>query len=74
MAVPSPVPVSHVALLVKNLPASEGDIRDSGLTLIQEDPLEEGMAIHSIIVACTVLRTEEPVGLQSMESQRLRPN
>ena len=73
MVVPLPVSVSHVALVVKNLPASERDIRDSGLTLIQEDPLEEGMAIHSIIAAWTVPWTEEPGGLQSMESQRLRP-
>ena len=34
---------SQVALVVKNLPASAGDIRDVGSTLGQEDPLEEGM-------------------------------
>ena len=33
-----------------------------------EDPLEEGMAIHSSILAWRMPRTEEPGGLQSMES------
>ena len=36
--------------MVKNLLPSAGDRRDSGLTLGQEDPLEEGMAIHSSIL------------------------
>ena len=31
---------SQVALVVKNLPASAGDIRDVGLILRLEDPLE----------------------------------
>ena len=31
---------SQVALLVKNLPASAGDIRDIGSILGQENPLE----------------------------------
>ena len=33
-----------------------------------EDPLEEGMAIHSGIVACRIPWTEEPGGLQSIGS------
>ena len=33
---------SHVALVVKNVPANTGDIRDVGLILGQEDLLEEG--------------------------------
>ena len=37
--------------MVKNLPANEGDIRDVGLIHGQEDPLEEGMATHSSILA-----------------------
>ena len=36
-----------------------------------EDPLEEGMAIHSSILAWRMPRTEEPGGLQSMESHRV---
>ena len=37
-----------------------------------EDPLEKGMAVHSSILAWRIPRTEEPVGLQSMGSQRVR--
>ena len=36
-----------------------------------EDPLEEGMATHSSILAWGVPWTEEPGGLQSMGSQTL---
>jgi len=34
-----------------------------------EDPLEEGMATHSSILAWRIPWTEEPGGLQFMESQ-----
>ena len=37
-----------------------------------EDPLEKGMAIHSSILAWRILRIEEPVGLQSVGSLRIR--
>ena len=37
-----------------------------------EDPLEEGMANHSSILARRIPGTEEPGGLQSMGSQRVR--
>ena len=37
-----------------------------------EGPLEEGMAIHSSILAWRLPWTEEPGGLQSMGSQRVR--
>ena len=40
-----------VVLLVKKLPANAGDIRDMGLILGQEDPLEEGTETHSSILA-----------------------
>jgi len=40
----------------------------------QEDPLEEEMATHSSILAWEIPWTEEPGGLQSMESQRVGPN
>ena len=36
--------------------------------LDQEDPLEEGMATHPSILAWRTPWTEEPGGLQSMES------
>ena len=37
--------------MVKNPPASAGDVRDVGRSLGREDPLEEGMATHSSILA-----------------------
>ena len=40
-------------------------------SLGQEDPLEEGMANHSSILAWRIPWTEEPSGLQSMGSQRV---
>ena len=39
-----------------------------------EDPLKEGMAIHSSILAWRIPWTEKPGGLQSMGSQRFRHN
>ena len=39
-----------------------------------EDPLEEGMAIHSSILAWKIPWMEELGGLQSMWSQRVRHN
>ena len=51
--------------MVKNLPAmQETWVRSQGW----EDPLEEGMAIHSSILAWRVPWTEEPGGLQSTGS------
>ena len=47
---------SGVMLMTKNLPV---------------DPLEEGMATHSSILAWRIPWTEEPGGLQSMELQRV---
>ena len=58
--------------MVKNLPANAGDIRDEVRSLGQKDPLEEEMATHSSILAWKNPWTEEPGGLQSMESQRVR--
>ena len=47
----------------KNLPAmQETWVRSLG----QEDPLEEGRATHSSILAWRIPWTEEPGGLQSM--------
>ena len=57
-----------VAQMVKNLPAmQETQVRPLG----QEDALEEGMAIHSSILASRIPWTEEPGRLQSMVSQEL---
>ena len=57
---------SLVAQMVKNLPATR---KTQVLALGQEDPLEEGMATHSSILAWRIPWTEEPGGLQSMGSQ-----
>ena len=40
-----------MAQMVKNPPANARDIRDTVRSLGQEDPLEEGMAMHSSILA-----------------------
>ena len=52
--------------MVKTPPASAGDIRDASSSLGRQDPLEEGMATHSSILAWTIPWTEEPSGLQSV--------
>ena len=52
--------------MVKNLPANAGDLRDMGSIPGQEDPLEEGMATHSSIIAWRILRAEKPSRLHSM--------
>ena len=39
-----------------------------------EDPLEKEMATHSSILAWRISGTEEPGGLQSLWSQRIRHN
>ena len=60
--------VSLLTQVVKNLPAvGETWV----LSLVREDPLEEGMATHSGILAWRIPWTEEPGGLQSMGSQRV---
>ena len=52
--------VSQVALVEKNLPANEGDIRDVGLIPGLGRSLEEEMATHSSIFAWRIPRTGEP--------------
>ena len=52
---------------VKNLPAHVGD---SGMTLGQEDLVEEEMATHTSILAWEIPGTEEPNGPQSMGLQK----
>ena len=58
--------VSQVVLVVKNPPAKRGDLRDGGS--IPGDPLEEGMATHSSILAWRIPWTEESGRLQFMGS------
>ena len=60
---------SLVAQMVKNLPAMlETWVQSLG----GEDPLEEGRATHSSILAWRIPWTEEPGRVQSMGSQRVR--
>ena len=56
---------SPVAQMVKNMPAMQ---ETWVLSLGQKDPLEKKMATHSSILAQRISWTEEPGGLQSMES------
>ena len=58
---------SQVALVVKNLPAHAGDIRD--VTLGWEAPLEEGTATHASILAWRIPWTEQPGRIQSIGLQ-----
>ena len=61
-----------MVLLVKNPPANAGNVREMGLIQGGEDPLEEEMATHSSILAWRIPWTEEPGGLKSMGSQRVK--
>ena len=56
--------------VVKNPPAMQETQEMSVQSLGRGKPLEEGMAIHSRVVAWIVPWTEEPGGLQSLGSQR----
>ena len=57
---------------VKNLPATQ-ELQETWVrSLGQEDLLEKEMATHSSILAWRIPQTEEPGGLQSMGSQRVR--
>ena len=60
--------------MVKNPPTSKGDIEMCVQSLGQEDPLEETLATHSSILAWRISWTEEPDGLQSIGSHRIRHN
>ena len=60
---------SLVAQRLKHLPPMQETWVQS---LGQEDPLEKEMATHSSILAWRIPWTEEPSGLQSMGSQRVR--
>ena len=60
---------SLVAQRLKRLPPmEETQVRSLG----QEDPLEKEMVTHSSILAWRIPQTEEPGGLQSTGSQRVR--
>ena len=58
---------SQVEIVVKNMPANAGGIRDGGLIL----PLEERMETPSSILAWRIPWTEKSGGLQSTGLQRI---
>ena len=56
---------------VKNLPP----VRETWVrSLVQEDPLEEGLTTHSSILSWRIPGTGEPGGLPSMGSHRVGHN
>ena len=57
--------------VVKKLPAMQKTQEMRVQSLGWEDPLEEGMATHSSILAWEIPWTEEPGGLWSLGSQRI---
>ena len=64
---------SQVTLVLKNLPANAGDVGDVGgfdPWNGWEDPLEEGMATHSSILAWRIPSTEEPGGLHRVSKSQ----
>ena len=63
--------VFQVVLVVKNLPANAGDVRDMVESLDWENTLEEGKAIHSRILAWRIPWIEEPGRLKSIGLQRV---
>ena len=63
---------SLMAPRVNNPPAVQETQEMQVQFLGLEDPLEEEMATHSSILAWRIPQTEEPGGLQSMGSQRVR--
>ena len=63
--------VAPESQVVKNLPTNAGDARGTGSIPGSEDPLEEGMATHSKILAWRIPWTEQLGRLQSTGSQRV---
>ena len=63
-----------MAQMIKNLPAMQETQETPVQSLSQEDLLEKGMATHSSILTWGIPWTEEPGGLQSMGSQRVKHN
>ena len=57
--------------MVKNPPANAVEVRTMGSVSGWEDPLEEGIATHSSILAWRIPWTVEP-GLGYIESQRVQ--
>ena len=79
---PSTALSTHLALVMESpllglawrLSGKESTCSVGGLGLIsgRENPLEEGMAAHSSILAWRIPRSEKPGRLQSVGSQKVR--
>ena len=67
MAKVSPYKEDHI----KSLPAMQESQETQVQSLGQEDPLEEGTATDSSVLAWRIPYTEEPGRLQSMGSQNM---
>ena len=65
---------SQVALVARNPPSNAGDIEMLVQSLGEEDPLEEGMALHSSMLAWRIPWTQEPCGQQFIGLQRAEHN
>ena len=63
---------SQVVLVVKKPPAKAGDKRDMGSIPGSEDPLEEGMATHSSILAWRIPRQRNLVGYNPWGQTKLK--
>ena len=63
---------ASLAQMLKNLPAMKEPQETRVRSLGREEPLEKELATHSSILAWRTPWTEEPGGLRSMESQRVR--
>ena len=61
-------------LVIKNPPANAGDIRNAGSIPGSGRSPGKGNDYHSSILAWRISWTEEPGGLQSMESQKVGHN
>ena len=59
---------------VKNPPAIEAETKDAGLIPGSGRFTGVGNITHSSTLAWKTAQAEEPGGLQSMESQRIRPD
>ena len=57
--------------MVKNVPTNPEDLETWVLPLGQKDPLEEGMPMHSSILAWRIHWLEEPGGLQFIRLKKL---
>ena len=64
----------QVAPMVENPPPIAGDLGNMGLIPELERSLEEGMAMHSSILAWRIPWAEEPGGLPFIGLQRVRHN